>query len=609
MKQSQNKNFDQFVKGKLENASVEAPAFIWDKIERQLPPVLPWYSKYKYLLLLLLLSFFSTTSVVSYKYFKGKNAEKYALNNLSTENNISSPNGILYTSNTTDNTNNSNNTNNTNNDKVDNIQQNTSSRIEDRNNTDAASVSAFYQNQKSDNSSTKKSKTDASSTALEKRNKRINRFEINNNQVSTTNNKQTNTNNSTNSIENNTNTNSLITGENKTKNKIQKVSRKKGVDINNNNNTVDDKENNKTKTLAFTNSTSKNNQDVTTNNVTPKNSSGKKSKLKNKEITSGLNNASDNTLSNSKSNSKSNTTSNTTSNSSSNSSITNQNSDNNNSTDISPIAEPVRLKESEELLASATPLKLNTTPLKSRDVLRSLIEPNKLETLDFNAAVGVEDLNPNKEKMMRNLKQFAGYNINQGFHIGALISINNIWLSNKNFSKSENTSDIKPKIDFGKSYGLNIGYDYNDHWGIQLEAQYSEQGQKYTESSVSMNATKEINLNYLKFPLMVKYKQSFINNYNSKPIVMSFLFGPQMGFLLQKETLLNKQSIPTNQGYSKVETGLAAGIDFDLYMMRYMYLTIGARTGFGTSFKKGVPVSYQLGITTQFNFRVPKKIK
>ena len=90
---------------------------------------------------------------------------------------------------------------------------------------------------------------------------------------------------------------------------------------------------------------------------------------------------------------------------------------------------------------------------------------------------------------------------------------------------------------------------------------------------------------------------------------MSFLFGPQMGFLLQKETLLNKQSIPTNQGYSKVETGLAAGIDFDLYMMRYMYLTIGARTGFGTSFKKGVPVSYQLGITTQFNFRVPKKIK
>jgi opacity protein-like surface antigen len=211
--------------------------------------------------------------------------------------------------------------------------------------------------------------------------------------------------------------------------------------------------------------------------------------------------------------------------------------------------------------------------------------------------------------MMRNLKQFAGYNINQGFHIGVFISINNIWLSNKEFSCSENVSNIKPKFDFGKSYGLNIGYDYSDRWGIELEAQYAEQGQKYTETSVSNNTSKEVNLNYLKLPLMVKYKQSFINSYNSKPIVMSFLFGPQMGFLLKKEARVDGKSVACTQAYSKVETGLAAGIDFDLYMMRYMYLTIGARTGFGTSFKKGVPVSYQIGVTTQFNFRIPKKLK
>ncbi|HUM52002.1 MAG TPA: outer membrane beta-barrel protein [Chitinophagales bacterium] len=568
MKQSQNKNFDQFVKGKLENASVEAPAFIWDKIERQLPPVLPWYSKYKYLLLLLLLSFVSATSVVTYKYIKGDGINTYALNHSSSEQTVDVLNKVSNATSTKQNTNN--------NDKLDNIQPNTLSKINNPKNTDAASVSAFYQNQKSDNSSTKKSKTDVSTTALEKRNKRINRFDTKkNNGLNTTN--VANSNESTNTTTADYSSNIIAVKSTVKSNKLKNnVGNELSENNNSQNNFVAGSDNNASKKNPKKINQKKSVKETTTEEATV-------------YIPSKLTTAETDILVNELSTTNENTT--------------------DFATDISPIVEPIQVKESEELLVSITPLKLNTTPLKSRDVLRSLIEPNKLETLDFNAAVGVEDLNPNKEKMMRNLKQFAGYNINQGFHIGAFISINNIWLSNKSFSCSENVSSIKPKIDFGKSYGLNIGYDYNDHWGIELEAQYAEQGQKYSETSVSMNAIKEINLNYLKFPLMVKYKQSFINNYNSKPIVMSFLFGPQMGFLLKKETLLNKQSIPCNQGYSKVETGLAAGIDFDLYMMRYMYLTIGARTGFGTSFKKGVPVSYQLGITTQFNFRIPKKIK
>ena len=112
MKQSQNNNFDQFVKGKLENASVEAPAFIWNKIERNLPPVLPWYSKYKYLLLLLLLCFTSASSIVTYKHFNSNKAENLASNkiiastnndgngiaadnNLQTDGNATDKNGVV----------------------------------------------------------------------------------------------------------------------------------------------------------------------------------------------------------------------------------------------------------------------------------------------------------------------------------------------------------------------------------------------------------------------------------------------------------------------------------------------------------------------------------
>jgi hypothetical protein len=47
-------------------------------------------------------------------------------------------------------------------------------------------------------------------------------------------------------------------------------------------------------------------------------------------------------------------------------------------------------------------------------------------------------------------------------------------LNNKDFSADENTTSIKPKVQFGKAYGINIGYDYSDRWEIQMEWQISE---------------------------------------------------------------------------------------------------------------------------------------
>lgn len=273
-----------------------------------------------------------------------------------------------------------------------------------------------------------------------------------------------------------------------------------------------------------------------------------------------------------------------------------------------PFVEPIRNANEEQLLASIVPVKQLLTPISSKEALRSLIDPSKLDSMDLASNAGINDLNPNKDKQLKNLKLFTGYNINKGFHIGAFIGINNNWLSNKSYSTTESATSIKPKITFGKAYGLNIGYDFKDHWGIESEIQYIEQGQKYSERNNFGLSTKSVNLNYVKAPILVKYKHSFINSYNSKPIVFSVLFGPQFSYLFKKEVLLNNQSVPSNS-YNKVEGGILAGIDFDLYMTRFMYLTIGARTGFGTSFKKGTPCSYQLGVTTQFNFRIPKKIK
>ncbi|QQR97168.1 MAG: hypothetical protein IPK18_09780 [Sphingobacteriales bacterium] len=44
-------------------------------------------------------------------------------------------------------------------------------------------------------------------------------------------------------------------------------------------------------------------------------------------------------------------------------------------------------------------------------------------------------------------------------------------------------------------------------------------------------------------------------------------------------------------------------------MTKNFYMTVGSRLGFGTALKKNTPKSFQIGITTQFNFKKPAKIK
>jgi opacity protein-like surface antigen len=537
--QSPNNNFDQFIKGKLENASIEAPAFLWDKIEKKLPPVLPWYSKYKYLLILLSLGLTSSTSIFIYKnfFYKNENSQTIAENNsmIKAENTsaINKAEDSISTENLTEKRSGENT------DLKNSVQQNNNENKKVNNNT---SVASFYNNvSKNGIVADNNQKVNQTVKEFAKREERLKRFEVKNDEQQNS---------------------DLIkkTSEIPASVSVTKTSRKKkhksgyGSDIP----TVED--------------------DLTANAD---------------NFNSVINPASGNI------------------NSSTPTKETNETTIDN--FDITqPIVDPIRNTNTEVLTASVVPLKENVTPLSSREAMRALIEKEKLESLDMaSQAAGVTDLNPNRDKVLKNLKQFVGYSINKGFHIGAFIAINNVWLNKKQFSTDENTSGIKPKVMFGKAYGLNIGYDFTDRLGIEMEWQISEQGQKYNVGLLSDNNkhTKDVNLMYTKFPLLIKYKQTFINNYNSKPIAVSFLVGPQFNFLIKEEVKLDGNKINNAPQYNKFEFGLNGGFDFDLYMMRYMYLTIGGRTGFGTSMKKGQPMSFQLGITTQLNFRYAKKLK
>lgn len=556
MQQKPNNKFDQNIKGKFEDASIEPPAFLWNKIEKRLLPVTPWYSKYKYLLLLLSLVFTSASSIFVYKTFfvADKQSSPIALNKRMLKDEIKST--TIKKNNKQDNKKNSILSNKSANVfATDTLNENNESATQNK-----STVASFYDSSSNSNSSVDNNKT-ANQTAIEfkKREERMKRFEVKNDSEKIAEQKATLQNIEVQKREqpkNNTSKIAVSTLSKNTKNKKAKPAY--GSDIP----TVDD--------------------EVFASNSKPIISSKKKNGInENIEKTEALNQDLAENISI--------------------------------AYDITqPIVEPIRNTNEQKLYASAVPVKENVTPLSSREALRALIEKDKLESLDImSMSAGVEDLNPNKEKMLKNLKQFAGYSIHKGFHVGAFIGINNVWLSKKEFSSDENTSSIKPKVQFGKAYGINIGYDFSDRMGVELEWQISEQGQKYKVGLLSDDKphTKDINLLYTKFPVLFKYKQTFINNYNSKPIAINFLVGPQFNVLIKQDVKLDGAKINNAPQYNKFEFGVLGGFDFDLYMMRYLYLTIGARTGFASSLKKEQPMSFQLGITTQLNFRYAKKIK
>lgn len=562
MQRSQNNKFDQQVRKTLEDASVQPPAFLWNSIESQLPPEKSWYSKSKYMLLLLLLVFTSTGSILVYKNFVlNGNSSQIALNKRLLKDEIGKDAEAINKVREA-------------NLKAEQITSNQTVQSETLIATDskttkadnAPSVSSFYKPAEHEEKSDAVLYAEQKEAAAAKRATRLKRLEVestDNEEENQTENVAAQKNQAAAFLPANAKTQSGNDSKKATKNNAIEESRftaSKSVK----NNSVFEAEQ-KSNTVNEDNFISSESTEAATDNT------------QFEEISAG-----------------------------------------NNTTALSddditqPISEPIRKTDAIALTASLEPVKVQQTPIPSREALRSLIEPEKLQQLDISSqAAGITDLNPNKEKLLKNLKQFAGYDINKGFHIGAFISINNVWLNNKDFSADENTTSIKPKVQFGKAYGINIGYDYTDRWGIQLEWQISEQGQKYSmqQQSAEERVTKNINLLYTKFPIMMKYKQTFINNYNSKPIALSFLFGPQFGILIKKQVTMNGVEMQNTPEYNKAEFGLMGGFDFDLFMTRNLAMTIGGRTGFATSFKKGQPMSFQLGVTTQFNFRFPKKIK
>ncbi|MFK7903522.1 MAG: hypothetical protein AB8B69_00280, partial [Chitinophagales bacterium] len=193
-----------------------------------------------------------------------------------------------------------------------------------------------------------------------------------------------------------------------------------------------------------------------------------------------------------------------------------------------------------------------------------------------------------KEGIMSRYNQQLG--MTRGFHIGSFASAHNNWILNpalKDYAFSQN-SNLIHQLDFGHTYGLAMGYEFSDRWGVQVEwVVNSEQGQKFAKQGRNFAASNsktntDINLNYTYFPVLLKYRNQKMFSLTKQPLVINYIAGIQYGMLKSAE--INIENPIVQEDLLQLSSwGFVWGLDYDFYLNKNYFLTFGARTSLSTS--------------------------
>ncbi|MEZ5004289.1 MAG: porin family protein [Chitinophagales bacterium] len=204
-------------------------------------------------------------------------------------------------------------------------------------------------------------------------------------------------------------------------------------------------------------------------------------------------------------------------------------------------------------------------------------------------------------------------NINKGFHIGLVTGFQNTWVAKASRNKEVSRDDVQYKFSPGYQVGLNFGYDFTNHFGLMAEVKYSDEGTRYYNPA--KDRTEHLNLKYIEVPLYVKFKHSKPTS-KMKPMVFNYLAGVSFSDLRSVSTTINGEIDQRfAQDYNTSEWGLTAGFDFDIYMNRNLFWTVGTRVGI-SGLSKSFPkfkgeetgtLNYSVGIFTRISFRKPGK--
>jgi len=148
-----------------------------------------------------------------------------------------------------------------------------------------------------------------------------------------------------------------------------------------------------------------------------------------------------------------------------------------------------------------------------------------------------------------------------------------------NFDAQSSTGGtIEGQVTLGWGFGAFVGFNFNEHIGIQVEGIYTTLSQKYVEN----DQENKVRLNYFNVPLLLS-----LNTGKDKSVNLNVVAGPQIGFSSGSkiESTGGNDSLSTTAILSvkKGDLGFAygAGLDFGLNPDKTLRFGIGFRGVFG----------------------------
>lgn len=208
----------------------------------------------------------------------------------------------------------------------------------------------------------------------------------------------------------------------------------------------------------------------------------------------------------------------------------------------------------------------------------------------------------------------------QGLHFGFHGQMNSIWIINQN---NYEYSQMDYEYKYGKLGGISLGYNWEDNFGWQVEFNYSQMGQDYSDIIKDFgpisDSTKPdlrtkvltyryVDLTYLQVPILFKYMEG-----DSKDAIKyQMLGGLQVGYLMGAEQQYTADLLdldpddqqPVEQGgfnapydavpdfsgnasadgtefFTKLDIGALVSVGADIYVNDKLYFTPSFRGYFG----------------------------
>ncbi|MGA2824112.1 MAG: porin family protein [Bacteroidales bacterium] len=180
----------------------------------------------------------------------------------------------------------------------------------------------------------------------------------------------------------------------------------------------------------------------------------------------------------------------------------------------------------------------------------------------------------------------------KGLYFGIAGTVQSTLITNQN---NYGLPEMDYKTTFGGAANLNVGFDFTNHLGIKIELGYGKYGQKYTDTRDSSTFDRNIKLNCLTIPIMLKYR-------TGGPIIKFYIaIGPQFNMLMAAKQTYNKNGFPymedvddtithstfkvgqeeIKERFSSMDVLARMDLGLDITLVKHLMIEFGIKFGYG----------------------------